>query len=112
MKFKRKKQMEEDIPLGYDLATKNTELKEEIKGLKEKQNTLLRESLKHQYLRYRMQSDSERILEEQKVLLLQILQKIEQGLAALKEEDAKPANKKARQPLKENPKQKNTLYTE
>ncbi|KAI5166095.1 hypothetical protein NEIG_01942 [Nematocida sp. ERTm5] len=112
MKFKRKKQIEEHPPIGYDLATKNTELKEEIKDLKERQNTLVQESLKHQYLRYKMQSDSERILTEQRTLLLEIIQKIEQGLALLKEEEAKPINKKTRQPFKENPKQKNKLYTE
>ncbi|KAH9385341.1 uncharacterized protein NEMAJ01_0237 [Nematocida major] len=114
MKFKRKRSAEEGYVVGLDLATKNTELKEEIRDLKEKQNALLRESLQHQYLRYKMKTESEKILHEQKVLLAGVLEKIEQSLHALrKEEPVSPQRpKEGRNPLKENPKQKSTEHTQ
>ncbi|KAI5190579.1 hypothetical protein NEMIN01_1117 [Nematocida minor] len=114
MKFRAKKSQEEEQPPGFDLAMKNTELKEEIKELKEKQNSLLRESLKHQYLCYRMKTESEKILQEQKASLSSILEKVEQGLKLLKEEESgdTKAPKTRMTVLKENPKQKNKLHTE
>lgn len=113
MKVRGKKGQTPDQPVGLDLAIKNIELKEEIKELKEKQNALLRESLQHQYLRYKMKTESEKILEEQKASLSLILERVEYGLKLLKEEKKEHFKPKPQaMAFKENPKQKNKLCTE
>ena len=73
-----------DSVKGLDLALKNIELKEEIRALKERQNTLLRESLQHQYMRHRVQIEAERILQRQKEELVRLTAQTEESLLAIK----------------------------
>lgn len=121
MKPRGRKGQDAEQTVGLDLAIKNTELKEEIRELKEKHNSLLRESLQNQYMRYKMRAESEKILEEQKASLSSILERVELGLKALKDESTDTGHikdlrnlktKSQPMPFKENPKQKNKLYTE
>lgn len=58
---------------GQELAVRNTELKEEVRGHREKQAQLLREMLQHRYLRYRIQTETEQALVQQRALLEQAL---------------------------------------
>lgn len=87
---------------GLDLAMKNIELKEEIRVLKEKQNTFVRESLQHQYMRYRLQVEIERVLQAQKEGLLRLIEQTEEALQAVKNASL-PAPATGPQPFKENP---------
>lgn len=87
---------------GLDLAVKNTELKEEIRLLKEKQNLLLRESLQHQYMRYRVQIEADRILQKQKAELQHLEVLTEAAILAVKNASL-PTPDAGSQPFKENP---------
>lgn len=64
MKFRFTRKAKE-AEATLDLALKNTELKEEIRALKEQQNVLVRESLRHQYEEYKIRSELEAILSAQ-----------------------------------------------
>ncbi|KAI5173089.1 hypothetical protein NEFER03_2067 [Nematocida sp. LUAm3] len=95
--MKSEKKMNKSV--GLDLALKNTELKEEIKALKEKQNELSRDSLKHKYMRYRAQAETERILNDKKRALEGLIERIDSAVSyirTLSPEDQKPK----RDPLK------------
>ncbi|KAI5190114.1 hypothetical protein NECID01_0807 [Nematocida sp. AWRm77] len=71
---------------GLDLAVKNIELKEEVRSLKEKHNVLLRESLQHQYLRYKIQRETEQVLVQQKHMLEETLASTNQLLHLIRKD--------------------------
>ncbi|OAG32300.1 hypothetical protein NEDG_02051 [Nematocida displodere] len=76
-------QPQADTDQSFDLAVKNTELKEEIKTLKEKQNLLMRESLQHQYLTFKIKSEAEALLAQHMVLLSQLSTTTDESIKAL-----------------------------
>ncbi|KAI5186915.1 hypothetical protein NEHOM01_1799 [Nematocida homosporus] len=109
MKQRPKKTPDTEPVEGLDLAIKNIELKEEIRALKERQTTILRESLKHQYNRYRTQAEAERLLTTQKEALQALMTQTNEALQALKEmaqpptAQSNPTKSTPTQPFKENP---------
>lgn len=94
---------------GLDLARKNTELKEEVRALKEQQNVLLRESLRHQYTRYKTNTEALRILEKHAELLQDLLLQTREGMREMQQDadvESSPQHKlkenTSRNPLREN----------
>lgn len=67
-------------PAETDIALKNTELKEEVKRLKEKQSDLLREILQHKYAGYKLQAEVEALLVAHKNTLNLLVAETEQLL--------------------------------